>query len=312
MKIHKDSDDEMPTELNKTIKATYGLANKRDNRIGTTIETALIGASPTSTGDSVVEASLISSSTDIDGNKQTNDLTPRETVTASANDASLHGVPSKETDMRCETTNHKTINPEENSEELHGVPIDTDTAENSLDNSTLNDDSTLPTIEPTREKYTENNQDINLQENLSSDKVTMDIGILEELSEFGNLELDDHLDIDLPLVGAIQNREQLEPEVDLEIAMDNVRFLEENPIVQASVSTTRNSRSTQKQHTSTNQANSDTPNNDKSQRMISPRGVIKITSHVLRKPTPDEKKGKKFKCEACPFIGYSRGAVSDH
>ena len=57
---------------------------------------------------------------------------------------------------------------------------------------------------------------------------------------------------------------------------------------------------------------SGTPDNNCVRRIGSPKGVMQITSHVLRKPTPDERKDKKFKCESCPFTGHSRAAISVH
>ena len=50
----------------------------------------------------------------------------------------------------------------------------------------------------------------------------MSTGIIDDLSEFGNLlNLNDDLEADLPLMGGSGNIEQLEPAMDLEIAMDN-------------------------------------------------------------------------------------------
>ena len=195
---------------------------------------------------------------------------------------------------------------------MHGVPADTDTTP--LDTSMLSGDTALPAIEPTKDSSMEDDLSINLQQTLSPEDVNMDTGILNELSEFGNLELDDNLD--LPLVGTQDSLDVLEPEVDLEIAMDNVKFLEENPIDCASTVTTKNRHPNKVHRSSTisTPVTSGTPTNVAQKRTISRRGVIKIIPHVLRKPTPEEKQSKKFKCEfnGCLFIGYTRGAVSDH
>ena len=153
----------------------------------------------------------------------------------------------------------------------------------------------------------------------------MHTGIIDDLSEFGNLlNLNEDPDTDLPLMGNSGNIEQLEPAVDLEIAMDNARFLEANPLHKSGDSankTPSRTRQTSTTHTTGTASNAATARNaaqrihtTKGARGSSTKGIIQITSHVLRRPTPEEKQGKKFKCEAvgCSFTGYSRGAISTH
>ena len=86
-------------------------------------------------------------------------------------------------------------------------------------------------------------------------------------------------------------------------------------LLKSQVNSARAGRSSTKttRGTASNNASANT-NASKSARVSSPRGVIQITSHILRKHTPEEKRGKKFRCEAagCSFIGYSRGAISTH
>ena len=81
---------------------------------------------------------------------------------------------------------------------------------------------------------------------------------------------------------------------DLEIAMENARFLDENLLAQ----------STTDSPNKTNQASEKIP--------VSLRGRFRTKTHGIKKLTPEERKDKKFKCEDCEFIAYSRRGVSEH
>ena len=302
-------------------------------------EVALGGVPPKATPISLVDTSADNPTSDTGIDKHVNAETLPEVTETSTSEMTLHSVPLKETGKQCVTKESDLhsdgTSSDRNQKELHGVPIElaakdittnkepAGIVEKPLDTSLANDESTLPAIEltkgPTGEQPDNTNSNINLQQDLTPEDVSMNTGTIDELSEFGNLlNLDDDFDTDLPLVGGQGNIDNVEPAMDLEIAMDNARFIEENPIHGHTTTPRSNrisSRTIQTSAKTTNgTASNNTPSNAKGVRVSSPRGVIQITSHVLRKLTPDEKKGKKFKCEAdgCSFTGYSRGAISTH
>ena len=362
MKIHTD-DSEDDTVVNKSVKAIYGQKSlegvppqgkptsapksgmdenefNENNSTTETRETALQGVPAKETPQ--CELKVSDSQTD--------------SVTMDLNQKELLGVldrpnieASESTSITKETLDTPAISPTNDPSqlELHGVPAKSKittltsnnesigTTDNELDSSLISKDTNLPAIEqtimppgPVSTSVDTGNDSINLQHELTSEAVTMTTGIIDDLNEFGNLlNLDDEPDIDLPLVGGSGNTEQIEPSMDLEIAMENARFLEENPLhnrVNVSIgdkTSNRTGRSLVRATTGTasNAAtarNTAASNNNASKgaRASSTRGVIQITSHVLRKPTPEEKQSKKFKCEAvgCSFTGYSRGAISTH
>ena len=176
------------------------------------------------------------------------------------NHQELHGVPDNPNTIANESTRNAknardttVISPpaDQNQQELHGVPSKSGTiastsnnksagtAANALDTLLTNEETTLLAIEQTSTSpdgaavnpQDNTNTDINLQHELTPETVTMTTGIIDDLSEFGSLlNLNDDLDTDLPLVGGPGNIECLEPIMDLEIVMDNARFIEDNPI----------------------------------------------------------------------------------
>ena len=269
-----------------------------------------------------------------------------ESVSTESDQRKLHGVPenSKETrsgsvvmaiDVRDTATNSSLT--DQNQQELEAVPCKpgipspppnkeiAKSSANTLDMSVTNEEPILPAIEqtpPSPNSQNNVNIDINLQHELTPEAVTMSTGIIEDLNQFDNLlNLNDEFDTDLPLMGCTGNIERLGPDIDLEIAMDNARFLEEHPIqgtgkaAKIDKTSTRSVRKPTK--SSSDKVRKDVSvntNTTSGTRLSSPRGVIQITSHVLQKPTVEEKQGKKFKCEAvgCSFTGYSRGAISTH
>ena len=248
--------------------------------------------------------------------------------------ATLQGVPLKETELQnthgIENPCDDEVDSVRSNTELQVVPtkstglgkesqIDTSDCNLNQDNVTspTNDDETLPVLETVKDRSDQQTSNIDLQQDLVPDNVTMDTDILDELREFDSmLNLDENLINDLPLVGTQQqNRDTLEPAIDLEIAMDNAKFLEANPLAgptQRSCRTTIRNTSASTIRSSNSSKERGTPDNTRDRRFGSPRGVMQITSHVLRKPTPDERKDKKFKCDACPFTGHSRAAISIH
>ena len=140
---------------------------------------------------------------------------------------------------------------------------------------------------------------------------------------------------ELPLFGDNITDPSLNSALDLEIAMDNAQFLANHPLIAGEprskesgptpVLTTQRGtphsssfRGTQSQTTASSRSNGSSSSASAPVRTpIVPRrspkkGTIKITSHVLRRPTPEETRSKKFKCEACDFTGYSRAAISIH
>ena len=89
---------------------------------------------------------------------------------------------------------------------------------------------------------------------------------------------------------------------DLEITMDNARFLDENLLVNSATASSKKTTST---HVHTDKtAKGDGP--------ASPKGRFRTKTHGIKKLTPEERKDKKFKCEDYDFTAYSRKGVSDH
>ena len=101
-------------------------------------------------------------------------------------------------------------------------------------------------------------------------------------------------------------------EMDLEIAMDNAKFLDANPL---HGNTTNSHGSTNNRNYTAERSRSQrtgTTNNSTVTCIRSPKGTVHIRQHVLRKPTPEETKSKTFKCETCTYTGYSRASISIH
>ena len=177
--------------------------------------------------------------------------------------------------------------------------------------------ATEETVVPEIEKISESpdmDKAIDLQHDLNLEDVTQpSTEILEELSEFSNLLNlgDDDFNSDLPLVGTLASNEPvLNAAIDLEIAMENAKFLDANPVIAPTVTTS--SKPSNPPQTSRHSQATSTADNSRVERVKSPKGTLHITNYVLRKPTPEETKSKKFKCEACPFTGYSRASISIH
>ena len=238
-------------------------------------------------------------------------------------------------------TKHTSTDPTTSSE-LDGVPEDTDTVRDDI-NSKNNATDTVPEVSPTAvgdhttdkddsmasvdtnlpeiEKSNQPNsitidKDINLQSEVNMENVTQpDTELLEELSGFSNLLNigDEYLNSDLPeMDDFVGNQSTMEVGMDLKIAMDNAKFLEANPL---HGNTTNLRESTGKRNCIPERSRpqkTGTTNNSTETGIRSPKGTVHITKHVLRKPTPEETKNKKFRCEACPHTGYSRASISIH
>ena len=225
-----------------------------------------------------------------------------------------------------------------------GEDKETDKSQNSAvaseaDETLGSEDPLLPEIE-LNAPGNSTTEHIDLQSDLIADNVTqVDTEILEELNEFSSLLTLNDEDVDLPLFSENTTNQPSNSALDLEIAMDNAQFLEAHPIVadrqsdkrsgQVAVitkqrGTPHSSRSAVDIRPITSTRQKDTPHSSSSTRGTSStrtttshgcspqKGTITITSHVLRKPTPEETRSKKFKCEACEFTGYSRAAISIH
>ena len=208
-----------------------------------------------------------------------------------------------------------------------------------VDETLGSEDPLLPEIE---QNVPENSTTgtIDLQSDLAVGNVThVDTEILEELNEFSSLLTLEEDNVDLPLFGDNTTIESLGTALDLEITMDNAQFLNAHPIISSNSSdrrsrpdpastshnaTPRNSDSVGNippatshsskgtPHSSSPAGNTSTSRTTTSHHHSPKKGTITITSHVLRKPTPEETRSKKFKCEACEFTGYSRAAISIH
>ena len=118
--------------------------------------------------------------------------------------------------------------------------------------------------------------------------------------------------------------------MDLEIEMDNIKFLEQHPVLPTNRrkehSRSGKSTSSAKEATSADRgasSSSGTPRNStkpaattvgpsKAGTKKTRKGTVQITTHVLRRLTPEEAKTKKFKCDACDYTGYSRASISTH
>ena len=256
MRNHPDDDDTPPT-LNKAIKETY-------EEVKSVSAKKLQGVPPAPINNECgLESINIPTEISSDGKSVPNTelhgvpCTPIETEPESSN------RPNKETNVM-DTGSQDTPN----KSELCGAPDDTGMGHDGLDldtnetnsvpvtpskvvvgdcsvpqscahtdkdNLIASADSNLPKIEKTKpdNKITDE-QDINLQSELNAENVTQpNTELLEELSEFSNLLNldDDYLNADLPAMGEL-NLDQPSTNVgmDLEIAMDNAKFLEANPL----------------------------------------------------------------------------------
>ena len=187
-----------------------------------------------------------------------------------------------------------------------------------ISTNTSVDDRALPNIEKTTPEIISPSR-INLDCELSAESVNqIDTEILEELSEFSNLLNINDDNMELPLV----NINNLLPDsaLDLEIEMDNTKFLNEHPIAPDNSIVRRGNRraaihgavagASGTPHSSTLAVVGSSTS--KPSQKSSKKGTIQITKHVLRRPTPEEAKTKKFRCEACEFTGYSRASISIH
>ena len=237
-----------------------------------------------------------------------------------ANDKTLPAVPitvqqEKTNTLGATTNSDSAVQPTKPITEVDRV-TDND-AETNPNNSV--DDPTLPDIEM---KSTENQatRNIDLQNELLTENVTqVDTEILEELSEFSNLLNLGEDTVELPLANTSIDP-TTDTAMDLEIAMDNAKFIQSHPIVPSNTGT----RSSRPRIVSPNTLppSRGTPHNSVGTNVVSSsvtpachtsqKGTIQFTSHVLRKPTPEEKKTKKFRCEACEFTGYSCASISIH
>ena len=214
MSTHRD-DDEIPPTLNKSVNVTYGK----------------LGGSQDLHGVPVGNVNL-----DHHGETNSDDKSSIQ-----EKHSELQGVPAEvlESVGNTETSDtngkHCKSNTVSNTENVPDMVVDNnsvaqteDTPDN--DDTSLAEDATLPEIENVKEA---GQQEIDLQQDLIPENVTLpDIEILEELSEFSNLlNLDDHLDSELPIADVrTADQPAVDVALDLEIAMDNAKFLEAHPI----------------------------------------------------------------------------------
>ena len=306
MKTH--SDDGEPV-LNKDSTKTYGKSNTTDTPALQGVQNK--NAKRTEEEEVECENSL---------NRENLEKTPNAEIT-------LPAVPDTVTDGNLSPGG-----------DIEADKLQSNAATSEADETLGSEDPLLPEIEQNAPSNS-STEHIDLQSDLNADNVTqVDTDILEELNEFSSLLTLDNEDVDLPLFSDNTTNQSSNSALDLEIAMDNAQFLEAHPIVPGrhpdkrkghvavitkQRGTPHSSRSGDIQPiTSTRQK--DTPHSlsstsgttstrtTASHGRSPQKGTITITSHVLRKPTPDETRSKKFKCEACEFTGYSRAAISIH
>ena len=177
------------------------------------------------------------------------------------------------------------------------------------------DEWKLPGATPTTsqsevtQKYGEHDPTLNQINETTRDSVSMDINedlpLLEQPNYFDDMEalmaIENDQDNDAlvaigdpPAVDIIKDlNEALGVNEDLEIAMDNALFIENQNKSVAPSST---------QHSTTNKAS--TSGHQK--------GTFSTRTHGIRRLTPEEKQDKLFKCEACTFTAYCRRNISEH
>ena len=159
----------------------------------------------------------------------------------------------------------------------------------------------LPNIEPTTDydlSTPVNPHDVTLSTDdlplLEQNEILDDFEMLMNLdNDFDNTHLMTVDDAPIPDVTREMNIDAGVNQ-DLEIAMDNARFIYE----------------TLKGNVAPNSSNSNTKS--KQGTPVSPKGRFQTKTHGIRKLTPEERQDKKFKCDDCDFIAYSRKGVSDH
>ena len=161
---------------------------------------------------------------------------------------------------------------------------------------------TLPNIEPT----TTDCNVMNIANPMDVNLPTDDLRLLEHNEFLDDFEMLMNLDNDLennhlmsvddaPILDVVNEmNKDAGVNQDLELAMDNARFIDETQRANVAPSSSR-TITTSKQGTP-----------------VSPKGTFQTKTHGIRKLTPEERKDKKFKCEDCDFTAYSRQGVSNH
>ena len=305
MKTHSDDDNVEPVPNKKSSK-TYG-------KPSTVIQRTLTGVPdgrPTKT-------------TFTDGQQESADTNIEDTGSDNITDKPLPAVPKtvqSEEGTEDSVVTNCSVEKTQSDEPTGSAALDRDP---SIENPEMNtnmsvDEPALPDIGKSTPGKTSPSK-IDLECELSAKNVNqIDTEILEELSEFSNLLNLDEDNEELPLVNT--SNSVPDSAMDLEIVMENTKFLENHPMVPGKPSMRRS-----RQRTYTTNAvlgasgtphsftSSDVgPNTSTSAHRTSRKGTIQITTHVLRRPTPEEAKTKKFRCEACEFTGYSHASVSIH
>ena len=326
MKTHSDEDSVEPV-LNKSSVKTYGKSSTESP------STATLAGIPA--GDSA--KTVVTENQQKSADRNIDDSNPN------AND-----------DQRTAQSSTQSVNKTgDNSTAKVNFSLDTviSTEDQEINTNTSIDEPVLPDIEKLEDPEKSQSKNIDLEEDLSAKNVNqIDSEILDELSEFSNLlNLDEERD-GLPLVASVNST--TDSAMDLEIEMENTKFLEKYPAVSVTsirrrghprqlataigpvlsgtahnsaspIATSTYSAATVNKAVSTNMVASlasGTPCGSTASAVVSStpttkksrKGTVHITTHVLRRPTPEEAKTKKFKCKACEFTGYSRATISTH
>ena len=91
---------------------------------------------------------------------------------------------------------------------------------------------------------------------------------------------------------------------DLEIAMDNAKFLDQHLLVPRPKSGLAKPKRSKRGNAEPIKLQTQTPG--------SPKGQLTLKTHGIRRLGPEDQQDKVFKCTMCTFTGYSRATVSEH
>ena len=305
MRTHPD-DDDIPTTTNTSIEKTDGMTNKE-----------LQGVPVTSPNDSETLETVKPNITPSDDDELLTNVNKSIKETYGTKNKKLHGVPNttrSTTELPSELEKPKLSNVSETktNKTQDSDKVEPNSEPENINDSTATEDIALPEI-PINREGSIHDVNIDLQQDLNAENVTQtNMEILEELSEFSNiLNLDDNtLNPDLPSVGTISSDPPIvDPALDLEIAMENARFLEANPLTDhgsvssqtppvntaptnpvchrsrlssSSCTTKPTNSSPPNTHNRTRTASSTADNtNSRVTRIRSPKGTVRITNYVL-------------------------------
>ena len=178
-----------------------------------------------------------------------------------------------------------------------------------IDRTAIAPEEELPCATPTDDHLIEdqNAEKVTMLDNLPLLKYNDD---LEDFETLMNIVDDNQNDELVPIDGPIQRdfvkemNKDCGINTDLEIAMENAKFLDQHLLTTKpqSKTTAKNTKKTLTMKNVTIQTQ--TPG--------SPKGQLLVRTHGIHRLGPEETQDKIFKCTLCKYTGYSCASVSEH